>query len=152
MATVNFTGQFLNKDKREHEAVVVTLPALLAPNGGRTNPNPTYVQVADVMRASVLPKECIIGKCYLIVEEAFPAGMTVTVTVGGTAMHSDVSVAATGITVSSAVDKLIIAGGDVDISIGHATVTGNVTTGKLRVVVDTIPYTVKNGRYAVNPV
>ncbi|MCI4435352.1 MAG: hypothetical protein JHC33_00895 [Ignisphaera sp.] len=152
MATVNISGQFLNAEKREHEAVVVTLPALLSPNGGRANPNPTYLQVADVMTANVLPKEVITGKVYLLVEEAFPAGMTATVTVGGTTTNTAVSVAAAGLTASASVDLLKANGGTVTVTINHATVTGNITTGKLRVIVDTIPYTVRNGRYAVNPV
>lgn len=151
MAAVNISGQFLNKDKREHEAVVVTLPAKLSTNGGRTNPNPVYVQYADTNVASVLPAEIITGKSYLVVEEAFPAGTTATVTVGGSAAFTAVSVATTGITVSALLDQLELTATDVVITIGHVSSTGNVTTGKLRVVTDYIPYTVKNGRYAINP-
>jgi len=152
MATVNITSQYLNKDKREHEAVVVTLPAMLLTNGGRTNPNPTYVQYADANVASVVPASIITGKAYLIVEEAFPTGTTATIAGPGGTLFNAVSVAATGITVSTVVDQLALTAGNLTITLGHLTSTGDITTGKLKVVLDYVPYTVKNGRYAANPV
>ncbi len=149
---ITITEQFLNQDKRETEAITVTLPAVLDEGGGRTNAAPTYVVVAEEYLAAVAPKQSIVGKSYLVVEEAFPAGMLATVSIGGVALFTAVSVAAAGIAVSAVEDELLLAGGDVSITITHATVTGNIETGKLKVVNSYIPYTVKNGRYSVVPV
>lgn len=150
MATT-ITDKFLNQDKRETEALTVTLPAVLDEGGGRTNSLPTYVQVAEEFVAAVSPKEAVLGKSYLVVEEAFPAGMTVTVSINGTAIFTDVSVAAIGLTTSATEDVLLLTSGNVSITINHATVTGDVAVGKLKVVNNYTPYTVKNGRYSNAP-
>lgn len=152
MATVNITNQYLNKDKREHESVSVTLPAMLQTNGGRTNPNPVYVQYADAHVAGVVPAQVITGKAYLVIEEVFPAGTTITVAGPGGTLFSAVAGTALGVTVSSVVDQLALTAGNITITVGHVSATGNVTTGKCKVVLDYIPYNVKNGRYAANPV
>lgn len=151
MANINITGQFLNKDKREHEALVVTVPAVIEPASGRTNAAPKYIQANDTLTASVVTANSILGKSYLVIEEAFPAGTTITVTGYGATLFTAVVGTATGITTSTAVDKLATAGGDVVVSILNAT-PGDILTGKVRVVLDTIPYNVKNGRYSVNAV
>jgi hypothetical protein len=151
MANINITGQFLNKDKREHEAIVVTVPAVIVPTSGRTNAAPQYIQANDTLTASVVPESSVLGKSYLIIEEAFPTGTTITVTGYGATLFNAVVGTATGITISTAVDKLSTTGGDVVVSILNGT-AGNILTGKVKVVLDTIPYNVKNGRYSVKPV
>ena len=151
MANINITGQFLNKDIREHESLVVTVPAVIVPTSGRTNAAPQYIQANDTLTASVVTAGSIMGKAYLVIEEAFPTGTTITVTGYGATLFNATVGTATGITVSTIVDKLMTVGGDVVVSILNAT-TGNILTGKVKVVIDTIPYNVKNGRYSVNAV
>jgi len=149
MAT-SITTKFLNPDKRESEALTVTLPAILDEGGGRLQAAPSYAQFGEDYVASVAPKESILGKSYLLVEEAFEALATVTVTIGGVALFTDVLVSSTGLTVSAAEDELLLAGGDVVITLGVG--SGDATVGKLKVVTNYTPYTVKNGRYSVVPV
>jgi hypothetical protein len=151
MANINITGQFLNKDKREHESLVVTVPAVIVPTSGRTNAAPQYIQANDTLTASIVPEKSIMGKAYLVIEEAFPAGTTITVTGYGATLFNAVVGTATGLTISTIVDKLMTTGGDVVVSILNAT-PGNILTGKVKVVIDTIPFNVKNGRYSVNAV
>jgi hypothetical protein len=148
---VSITGKFLNQDKREYEALTVTLPSVLNPGGGRLNTPPEYVQYGETYVASVTPAKAIGGKTYLLVEEAFPTGATATITVDGQAVFTDVAVDATGLTTSSVEDFLMQTGGDVNVTIGHATETGDVVTGELKVVTNYVPYTVKNGRYSDVP-
>lgn len=151
MANINVTGQFNNKEKREHEALVVTVPAVIVPTSGRTNAAPQYIQANDTATASVVPAKSIMGKAYLVIEEAFPTGTTITVTAYGFTIFSAIVATSTGLTISATVDKLMTTGGDVVVSVLNLT-AGNILTGKVKVVIDTIPYTVKNGRFSVNPV
>jgi len=148
MAT-SITAKFLNQDKRETEALTVTLPAVLDEGGGRNQSAPTYMQGGEDYIASVGPKESIIGKSYLVVEEAFPAGALVTVSLGATVLFTGVAVSATGITISTVEDVLFLTGSDMTITVSG--VTGDITTGKLAVITNYVPYTVKNGRYSDVP-
>ena len=146
---VSITGKFLNQDKREYEALTVTLPSVLNPGGGRLNTAPEYVQYGEAYVASVTPAKAIGGKTYLLVEEAFPTGTTATITVDGNAVFTDVAVDATGLTVSTTEDFFMELGGDVSITLGGG--TGNVVSGELKVVTNYVPFTVKNGRYSDVP-
>jgi hypothetical protein len=148
---VSITHDYLNQAKREEEALTVTLPSLLREGGGRAGTLPSYVQYGESYLASVVVKNSIAPKLYLVVEEAFPTGATATVTVGGTAAFTDLAVDATGANVSATEDVYFTTGGDVSITINHATETGNVNVGKLKVVVPYIPFDVKNGRYSDVP-
>ena len=146
---VSITGRFLNQDKREFEALAVTLPSVLNPGGGRLQAAPEYVQYGESYVASVTPAKAIGGKTYLLVEEAFPTGTTATVTVDGNDVFTDVAVDAKGLTTSTVEDFLMETGGDVVITLGGG--TGDVVTGQLKVVTNYVPYTVKNGRYSDVP-
>ena len=146
---VSITGKFLNQDKREFEALTVTLPSVLVPGGGRLQSSPEYVQYGETYVASVTPAKAIGGKSYLYVEEALPSGSLATITVDGNTVFTDVDVATTGLTVSTTEDFLMTTGGDVTIVISGG--TGNVTTGELKVVTNYVPFTVKNGRYSDVP-
>jgi len=152
MAVRNITNRFLNENKRYTEAVVVTVPSVLKQGGGRSQALPEYVQVADALTAGVIEKDTLVTKAYLIVDEEFPTGTVATkatITIGGTTYFTGVDVDATGVTVSSEVDNLFATGGDVVVTLAGAdSATGDITTGKLRVVVDTIHPDLKNGQYA----
>lgn len=148
MAT-SITAKFLNQDKRETEALTVTLPSILEEGGGRLQSAPTYAQFGEDYIAAVAPKESVLGKSYLLVEEAFEATATATVTINGIALFTDAPVSATGLVTSTVEDELLLAGGDVVITLG--TLTGDATVGKLKVVTNYTPYTIKNGRYSDVP-
>jgi hypothetical protein len=148
---VTITHDFLNQAKREEEALTVTLPSLLREGGGRAGVAPQYVVYGESYVASVVVKNSIATKFYAVVEEAFPTGATATINVGGTDVFVDLAVDATGATVSTTEDVYFTTGGDVTITINHATETGNVVNGKLKVVVPYIPFNVKNGRYSDVP-
>lgn len=152
--SVSITTQFLNQDKRETEAITVTLPAVLDAGGGRANAPAVHAQYEETYLASVAPKESIIGKSYIVVEEAFTAATTVNVSIGGTAVFTEQLVDATGIFISATEDILLTAGGDVSINISSTAdaLSGDVLVGKLRVVHDYIPYNQRNGRFSAVPV
>jgi hypothetical protein len=145
MANVNVTNKFLNENKRYREDVVVTLPAVLNEGGGRANALPTYVQGGDTHTASVVEADTIVQKAYVIVDEAFAALTTATITIGGVAFFTTVDVATVGLLVSATVDELITAKGDVVITLSG---TGDHTVGKIRVVIAAEHPSLKNGQYA----
>ena len=142
----NITNMFMNENKRYAEAVVVTVPAVLKAGGGRSQAEPVYVQGGDVLVASVIEADTLAKKVYLNITEAFPAGATVTVTVGGVSMFAAVPGTATGVTVSATEDEHFWVKGDVEVTIGG--ITGDVLTGKLNVIVDALHASLKNGQYA----
>lgn len=148
MAT-SITAKFLNQNKRETEALTVTLPAILDEGGGRIQAAPTYTQFGEAYVAAVAPKESILGKSYLVVEEAFEATATATVTINGIAIFTDAPISSTGLLASTVEDELLLVGGDVSITLG--TLSGDATVGKLKVVSNYTPYTIKNGRYSDVP-
>lgn len=134
-------------NKRYREDVVVTLPAVLNVGGGRANALPTYVQGGDDHTASVVEADTIVQKAYLIVDEAFAATATVTVKIGATEVFAGTTaITSTGIQVSATEDLLVTAKSDVTITVG--TLTGDVTTGKLRVVLACDHPSLNNGQYA----
>ena len=145
MAT-NITNRFMNENKRYAEAVVVTVPAILSQGGGRSQAQPVYVQGADVLSANVIEHDTIIKKVYLNIQEAFPAGATVTATINGVDYFAAVDGTATGLTTSVEVDNHVDVPTSVDVTIGG--IVGDVTTGKAVVVVDAIHPGLKNGQYA----
>lgn len=148
MATVNISNLFLNDNKRYREDVVVTVPAILNQGGGRANAAPTYAQYGDALTASVIEADTIVQKAYVIVDEAFATNAVAGITIGGTAFFTDLDVTSTGLSVSTEVDDLFANGGDVVVTLSGTGLSGNVTTGKLRVVVATEHPSIKNGQYA----
>jgi len=148
MAT-SITAKFLNQEKRESEALTVTLPAILDEGGGRTNAAVSYAQFGEDYSAAVSPKESVLGKSYLIVEEAFAATATVTVTLNGESLFTDAPISSTGMVTSTAEDVLLLTAGEMVITLG--TLTGDALVGKLKIVNNYTPYTVKNGRYSDAP-
>ena len=142
----NITSKYLNQDKRESEAVTVTLPAVSNVGGGRTQQPITYNQFGEDYVSYTIPKNTILKKFYLIVEEAFPASAEVAVTVNGVAAFSAVALDVTGLTTSTSEDFLADSNATVNITVTGG--TGDITTGILRVVTDIVSYSEKNGRYA----
>lgn len=148
MATLNITNRYLNRDKRYAEAVVVTLPSQLEEGGVRLSTPPVYAQQDDSYTATVVERESIVKKCYLIIDEAFPASTVLAVSVGVTAFHADIDATAEGLTASATEDLLVTAGATVTITPSGGT-AGDITTGKARVVLDVVSTELNNGNYSV---
>jgi len=146
MAVVNITNRFLNENKRYTEAVVVTIPAILNQGGGRSQALPEYIQGGDSLTAQVIEEEVILKKSYVIVDEAFPAGALLAVDIAGTTMFTGVDLTATGLVVSTQED-LYLAKGQTVTSVVSG-ITGDVTTGKLRIVSDAVYTDLNSGQYA----
>ena len=150
MMAISITDKFLNRDKREYEAIVVTLPATLSEGGGRTKALPTYVQYGEDYLASVVPSKSVIDKAYVVIDEPYPAGTLATISLKGTAIFTDVPLETAGVVVSTTEDILVTTAGDISITLSGG--TGDATTGKIMVVANYVPFTVKNGRFADAPV
>ena len=149
MATIDITSRFTNQDKREAELVVVTLPAILKAGGGRSQAQPVFIQGGDAHTASVVEDDSILTKMYVIIDEAFPTGAEIAIDIAGTnyaptAIPADV----VGMTVSSVEDKLYSNAQSVTLVING--VTGDVTTGKARIVMAMEHPSIANGRYAAH--
>jgi len=150
MADVNITSRYLNQDKREGEAITVSLPAVSNVGGGRTQKSPVYNQFGDLHIAYVIPNNSITQKTYLVIEEAFPAGATISVnTIAGAQLFSGVDATVLGLTVATLEDELFIETDAIRITVDGG--TGDILTGLARVVTETIPYLEKNGRYSSFP-
>jgi len=150
MADVNITSKWLNQDKRESEAITVTLPSVAQMGGGRTNRLDVYNQFGDVHAAYVVPAGSIVQKAYLIIEEAFPAGALIEATIAGaTVLFTAIDATVVGLTVGTTEDLLYL--NDTNIAITVSGGTGDITTGVAKVVVETIPFNEKNGRYSSFP-
>jgi hypothetical protein len=147
---VNVTNRFLNQDKRYTEAVVTTCPAMLDEGGQRTGTPPTYIKSGDAWTAATVEADTIVTKAYLIIDEAFPSGATLSVDIAGDAYFSAVAADSTGIQVSTMVDQYYKSGQTVTVGITSGTAGSNVTEGLARVVFETIHPNLKNGQYAAS--
>ncbi len=144
--TLNITNRYNNQDKRYAESVAVTLPALLEDGGVRLSTPPVYMQGGDAYTAAVVEPDTIVKKAYLIIDEAFPAGTLLAVDIAGTTFFTGVDATATGLTVSTTEDEYFANGQT--ITVAPTGVTGDITTGVARVVLDTNSPSLKNGNYA----
>ena len=145
MAT-NITSRFMNQNKRYSEAVVVTVPSVLSAGGGRSQAQPLYIQGSDPLVADVIEEDTYVKKIYLNIIEAYPAGATITVAVGGVTAFTAVDGTVNGVTVSAEEDNHFSGSDAVTVTVGG--ITGDVVTGKLSVVLDTIHASLHNGQYA----
>jgi hypothetical protein len=147
MATVDITSRFLNQNKVEAEGLVVTIPAILKAGGGRSNAQPTYIQGGDALTANVISEDTLIKGAYVSIDEAFPAGAELNVDIAGTQYFVAVDAAAGGaFYVSTETDNFLKNPQTVTVSITG--VTGDVTTGKARVMFDVFHPNIKNGQFA----
>lgn len=142
----SITTQFLNQDKREAEAVTVTIPSMLVEGGGRAGTEPVYVQGDEALNAAVIEADTIMTKAYVIVDEAFPAGALLAVDIAGNNVFGNVDLTAGGLVVST-LEDLYFANTQTVSSVISG-VVGDVTTGKLRIVLNTVHPSIANGRYA----
>jgi hypothetical protein len=144
----NVTNLFNNQDKRFAEAVVMTCPAMISEGSHRTGQGPVYIQSGDAWTAAIVESDTIMKKVYLVVDEAFPSGTTLSVDIAGTAYLTDVPGDATGLTVSTTEDAFLKAGQTITVGVVNGAAGTNVTEGVCRVVIDSVSPSLKNGNYA----
>ena len=148
MAYVDVSNRFLNRDKREAEAVVMTCPAIVDEGSQRTNIGPTYIKSGDAWTAQIIERDTIIKKVYIIIDETFPTNTMLSVDIAGTAYLTDVDGAAEGLTVSTTEDVLIKNPQTITVGVVNGPAGSEITSGVARVVVDTVHPTLRNGQYA----
>ncbi len=141
----NITALFNNQQKRYSEAVVVNLPSILKSGRGRSQAQPVYVQGGEALTAAVIEDDTLVTKAYVNVIEAFPAGATLDVDIAGTAFFTSVDLTTTGVVVSTEEDHHFAKRQTVTSVVGG--VTGDVTTGRLSIILDVIHASLKNGQY-----
>ncbi len=146
MATLSITELFGNKQKRYTEALVVTIPSVLKSGGGRSQAQPVYIQGGDSLTAQVIEKDTYITKAYLNIIEAFPAGALIAVDIAGSIFFTAIDGTATGVVVSAIEDLHLSEKQTVTTVITG--ITGDIVTGKLAIVLDTVHASLKNGKYA----
>jgi len=150
MGYVNVTNRFNNQDKRYSESVVMTCPAQLDEGGQRVSTPPTYIKSGDAWTSATVSPGTIIKRVYLIIDEAFPAGTTLSVDIAGTAYFTDVDGAATGITVSTTEDVYLKLGQTITTGVINGTTGSEIASGVCRVVLDVVSPNLKNGQYAAS--
>jgi hypothetical protein len=146
MATINITNRYNNQDKRFAESVVMTIPAQLESGGSRLSTPPVYVQYGDALTAALVEADTIIKRAYIIIDEALPASSLIAVDIAGTTYFTGIDGTATGLTVSTEEDTLLKNGQTITVSITGG--SGDVISGLVRVVLDTVSPSLKNGNYA----
>jgi len=145
MAIVNIVNRHLNNQKREAEAIVVTVPAIAQENGGRVMTPPVYYQYGDTLVGPTIGPNTIIQKAYLVVREAFPTGATATVKVGNTEVFTDLAIDAKVVSVSTHEDMFSEVGMGIEVVISGG--TGDITVGEFEVVLEILSCNIKKGSY-----
>ncbi len=144
MATVNISSLFENNLRKISEVGVAELNATINTSGDRLGQGAVYALGGDEHICYTIPADSIAPKFYIIVDEAFDAATTATITtiVDGTAIATALDVATVGPTVSALVDTYFDAVDGIKIVLNQ-----DVTVGKLRVVAEYISASTNNGIY-----
>ncbi len=145
MATTNISTLFENNLRKVSEVGVAQLHAQLSTEGDRLGQSAEYVVGGDEYIVYTIPADSIVPKFYMIVDEAFAAGTTVTVStiVDGTEIIAAATdVATVGATVSALVDTYFDATDGIKIVLNQAS-----TVGTLRVVAEFISGSTNTGIY-----
>jgi hypothetical protein len=145
---IGITARFGNQDKREAAGVVVTCPAMVEEAGHRTGTPPKYITSGDAWTAQVVGPDTIGKKAYIVIDEPFPAGTTLSVDIAGTALFTDAAADAKGITVSAVEDLYFEALQTVTIGVVNGTAGTQITEGVARIVLDVANPGVRTGSYA----
>ena len=148
MAYISIGERFNNRDKRFAESVVMTCPALYEEGSPRTGSEDKYIGSGDAFTAQIVEPATIIKAAYLIIDEAFPAGTTITVEIAGTNYFVDAAGDAIGITVSTTENVLLNNKQTITATFVNGTAGTPITEGVARVVLDTVSTRLKNGNYA----
>jgi ABC-type Fe3+/spermidine/putrescine transport system ATPase subunit len=145
---VGITARFGNQDKREACALAMTCPAMIEEAGHRTGTPPKYITSGDAWTAQIVGPDTIVKKAYIVVDEAFPAGTTVSVDIAGTTLFTDVAVDTKGLTVSGTEDLYFENLQTISVNIVNGAAGTAITEGVLRVVLDADNPGVRTGSYA----
>ncbi len=133
MAVQNISALFENNLRKVSEVGVGTLCAAISTSGDRLGQGIVYAKGGDEHLIYTIPKDSIAPKFYLIVDEAFDAGTTATITtiVDNDAMFTAIDVAALTHSVSPLEDTYFDAADGFKIVLNQ-----DVTVGKLRVIAE----------------
>ena len=144
-STVNISHLFENNLRKVSEVGAATLNAVLSTDGDRLGQGAVYAQKGDKHIVYMIPADSICTKLYILVDEAFDAGVTATIkTISGTqkVVASALDIAVVGPTVSALEDTYFDKTDGVEIVLSKA-----VTKGSLRVVGEFISASTNNGIY-----
>ncbi len=144
MATVNISALFENNLRKVSEVGVGTFQAEIGSDGNRLGQGIVYAKGGDEHLIYAVPKESIVPKFYLIVDEVFDAGTTATITtiVDGDAMFTAVDLAALTHAVSPLEDTYFDAVDGFNIVLSQ-----DVTKGKFRLVAEYLSFTTNTAMY-----
>jgi len=145
---ISIQNRFNNQDKRYAEAIVMTCPAMYEEGGQRAGTPPKYVTSGDSYTAQIVEPGTIVKKAYLVIDEAFPTGATISVDVAGNTFFSDAPADAKGITVSTLEDVHLANKQTISVMIVNGTEGTVIQEGVARVVFDTVSINLKNGNYS----
>jgi len=141
----SITGSFQNNLRNVAEVVSVTLPAELEGANYRLGLDPQFAVAGEVYQALVIPKNSIMKKFYLVVEDGMTGTATVALSNGGTAIFTNVAITAKGISVSTEVDLFTDTTEGFDITLSDNQVSG--ANGQIKVVCDFAAIDTNNGIY-----
>ena len=148
MAYISIADRFNNRDKRYAESVVMTCPAVYDEGSPRTGSGDKTITSGDAYTAAIVEPNTVIKNAYVIIDEPFPAGTTLSVDIAGTAYFTDVPADATGMTVSTVENVFLRNGQTITTMLVNGTAGTPITEGVARVVLDTVSTNLKNGNYA----
>ncbi len=147
--TINLSSQFENNLRRVSEVGVATFPARISVNGDRLGQAAEFAKAGDLHQVYTIPADSIATKIYIIVDEVFDAGTTVTLkTIQGTAktIKSGAVLTTKGVTVATLVDTYFDKADGIS-----AVFSKDVTKGSFRVVAEFISGSTNNGIYVDLP-
>ena len=137
MAT-DLRGLFQNNRRREHNAVTVTVPAVITPADLRTG-TAAVLAAAGTYTLLTIPAGSVISRAYLVIDDAYDSTTaTIAVSIGATAVLTATTCKVVGLTASTGgLPLLITAPPDV---VATSALTGTVTTGTAKFVIEFVDY------------
>ena len=145
MANIDLSAKHENNLRRESGVGIMTFCAEVGDTGARLTSTIQYANATDHYIGYCIPKDAIVTKIYMIIDEAFDTGTTCTITtiVDKTAVFAALtSLATAGKFVSATVDTYFDDVDGFDILLSQA-----VTKGKLRLVAEFIDMSTSDGSY-----
>ena len=136
MASYDLTYENGNNFENESSAVAVTAKAQIRPESGRGVSPALFIGAGDVITSGSVNANSVIGKIYLVTEEAM-AG-TVTVAIGGTEVFpAGTSVSSVGLAVSAIEDVYVTTPENITITFSDAQTAGQIKVAYEFISLDT---------------
>ena len=145
---ISIADRFNNRDKRYAESVVMTCPAVYDEGSPRTGSGDKTITSGDAYTAAIVEPNTIVKGAYLIIDEAFPTGATISVDIAGTSYFTDVAADSVGMTVSTLENQFLRNGQTISVMVVNGAAGTPIAEGVARVVLDTVSTNLKNGNYA----